>query len=82
MLLLQNSADNLQTWYLSHWAAQYKHFADEAVSAVWHISTYTSILLGLFVFQSVAFLVYGLGTLQASRHLHLRLINAVLGTTL
>ncbi|KAJ7042972.1 multidrug resistance-associated ABC transporter [Mycena alexandri] len=80
--VLQNSAGNLQTWYLGYWSSQYDTKPASEVRVLYHLSVYGSILLLLFLFYACGFLVYTFGILRASETLHQQLIDSVLGTTL
>ncbi|KAF8528037.1 P-loop containing nucleoside triphosphate hydrolase protein, partial [Hysterangium stoloniferum] len=81
-MLVGETANALQSWYLGHWAAQYNDRPPWAVPVGYHLSMYGLILFSISAFWTVSMVIYVIGAIKASRTIHEKLITGVLGTTL
>ncbi|EJD52269.1 P-loop containing nucleoside triphosphate hydrolase protein, partial [Auricularia subglabra TFB-10046 SS5] len=70
----------MQTWFLGYWAQQYDY--GEHVSASKYIAGYSGLVVLSLTLYSVAFMAFVYGSMRASRLIHNRLIDSILGTTL
>ncbi|KAJ2927022.1 hypothetical protein H1R20_g10047, partial [Candolleomyces eurysporus] len=77
-----HSALAFQTWFLGFWASQYTDRPASDVSISYYLSIYGLVLLWAIVVFIVAYTIYTLGSIRASRMLHQKLMRAILGTTL
>ncbi|KAF9455005.1 hypothetical protein P691DRAFT_813919 [Macrolepiota fuliginosa MF-IS2] len=81
-LLTVEFIGTFQTWYLGYWASQYEHHPASEVSVPYYLGTYVGLqALAVTLYMSV-FVIFIFATLRASRYLHRRLVESVLGTTL
>ncbi|KAH7915135.1 hypothetical protein BJ138DRAFT_1170143 [Hygrophoropsis aurantiaca] len=74
--------NNVQTWFLGYWASQYQLQSPSEVSVPYYLTVYSILLLISCVTYSLAYVVYYYGAIIASRTIHQKLVEAVLGTTL
>ncbi|KAI9438180.1 hypothetical protein H4582DRAFT_2111639 [Lactarius indigo] len=81
-LLLFNALLAVQTWFMGYWAEQYEVYPPEQVSIVFYLTVYGLILLVAMFGYTAGSGVYTFGTLRASKSIHQKLIDSVLGTTL
>ncbi|KAI6045165.1 hypothetical protein EDC04DRAFT_2638851 [Pisolithus marmoratus] len=72
----------VQTWFLGYWASQYEHKLPSEVDVKFYLSVYGALLLLGCCLYIPGFILYFRGTLRASRAIHKKLVEAVLGTTL
>ncbi|KAH9053585.1 hypothetical protein EDB87DRAFT_1825596 [Lactarius vividus] len=81
-LLLFNALLAAQTWFMGYWAEQYEVYPPEQVSVAFYLTVYGLILLVAIFSYTIGSGVYTFGTLRASRSIHQKLIESILGTTL
>ncbi|KAJ3564415.1 hypothetical protein NP233_g8309 [Leucocoprinus birnbaumii] len=81
-LLACDLISTFQTWYLGYWASQYETHDPADVSVPHYLGVYVALLFTAVAFYISGFAVYFLGVIRASRLLHQRLVQSVLGTTL
>ncbi|KAJ7041082.1 P-loop containing nucleoside triphosphate hydrolase protein [Mycena alexandri] len=81
-LFLCSFSSNYQTYYLGRWAAQYDTHPASEVSVFHYLGGFGCILLFALVLYCGSYLLYMLGIVRASRTIHRRLMDSVLGTTL
>ncbi|KAK7462805.1 hypothetical protein VKT23_020779 [Stygiomarasmius scandens] len=84
MTLVSEVSQLIQPWFLGHWAEQYELHQDDpsAVNVVYYITIYACILgFSTFAF-SAAFIVFLFGSIRASKIIHKKLVESILGTTL
>ncbi|KAI0291829.1 hypothetical protein BC826DRAFT_1105763 [Russula brevipes] len=81
-LLLCDALLAVQTWFMGYWAEQYDLYPPETISVTFYLTVYGLILLCAMIFYTTGAGVYVFGTLRASRTIHHKLIEAILGTTL
>ncbi|KAF7973519.1 hypothetical protein HWV62_14938 [Athelia sp. TMB] len=74
--------NTVQTWWLGYWASKYSPGSTQTVPAAYYLSVYAGLVLLALVITSIAVLVFMLGSIRASRIIHSKLIQSVLGTTL
>ncbi|KII86381.1 hypothetical protein PLICRDRAFT_56093 [Plicaturopsis crispa FD-325 SS-3] len=74
--------ETTQTWWLGYWSSRYSQMPSSEVSVPFYLSVYGAILLGTVFLYSCTYAVFTYGSLRASRSIHRRLIQSVLGTTL
>ncbi|KIY70079.1 P-loop containing nucleoside triphosphate hydrolase protein [Cylindrobasidium torrendii FP15055 ss-10] len=67
-----------QKWWLGYWAS----ISAEDTNVAYYISIYTLLGIGEFIAFSAAYFVYIRGSIRASKSIHARLVESVLGTTL
>ncbi|KAI6136946.1 hypothetical protein F5141DRAFT_1077700 [Pisolithus sp. B1] len=72
----------VQTWFLGYWASQYEHRLPSEVNVKFYLSVYGALLLLGSCLYIPGYILYYQGTLRASRAIHKKLVEAVLGTTL
>ncbi|KAH7905737.1 P-loop containing nucleoside triphosphate hydrolase protein, partial [Hygrophoropsis aurantiaca] len=72
----------IQTWFLGYWASQYEIQPTSEVKVPFYLSVYALLLASSCVTYSIGYILYIYGTMRASRKIHRRLIQSVLGTTL
>ncbi|KZT29509.1 P-loop containing nucleoside triphosphate hydrolase protein [Neolentinus lepideus HHB14362 ss-1] len=74
-------SNTVQTWFLGYWAQQYQgHTADELF--VSYLTIYVPILVAAITMYCIGYAFYYIGSIRASRDLHKKLIDSILGTTL
>ncbi|KAE9384990.1 P-loop containing nucleoside triphosphate hydrolase protein [Gymnopus androsaceus JB14] len=83
-LVVSETVEILQTWWLGYWASQYEIHQDDPsqVDVVYYLTGYTLILILGVVSFCIGFVIYLFGALRASRSIHKQLVQSVLGTTL
>ncbi|KAF9233710.1 hypothetical protein BU15DRAFT_90237 [Melanogaster broomeanus] len=79
--MISNLANTLQTWFLGYWATQYEDNPPSEVHVSFYLTGYASLLLFGTSMWSLAYYVYYLGTMRASRTVHNKLVVSILGTT-
>ncbi|EJD51853.1 ATP-binding cassette transporter [Auricularia subglabra TFB-10046 SS5] len=73
----------LQTYFLGYWASQYDRVDDpKDVPVPKFLLGYAGLLLTGSIVYSIAYVTFVFGSLRASRSIHNRLVEAILGTTL
>ncbi|KAL4069345.1 P-loop containing nucleoside triphosphate hydrolase protein [Scleroderma citrinum] len=72
----------LQTWFLGYWSSQYDNRPASKVDVKYYLTIYALLLLFGATMYIPGSILYCLGAVRASRAIHRRLIEAVLGTTL
>ncbi|KAH7883936.1 hypothetical protein F5I97DRAFT_2075294 [Phlebopus sp. FC_14] len=72
----------VQTWFLGYWSSQYDIHPPSEVNVKYYLTIYTVLLFSGCAFYSPAFALYFYGAIRASRSIHRKLVDAVLGTTL
>ncbi|THV04763.1 P-loop containing nucleoside triphosphate hydrolase protein [Dendrothele bispora CBS 962.96] len=82
--LVSEVSQLVQPWYLGHWADQYELHRDDpaSVNVVYYISIYACILAFSTFSFSLAAIVFLFGSIRASKTIHKRLVESILGTTL
>ncbi|KZV91533.1 P-loop containing nucleoside triphosphate hydrolase protein [Exidia glandulosa HHB12029] len=84
-LAVSNFVIVMQTWFLGYWAQQYEDAGEghaKDVPAARYVSGYGALVALSLAVYSVAFMVFLIGSMRASRTIHNRLISSILGTTL
>ncbi|KIJ45713.1 hypothetical protein M422DRAFT_227467 [Sphaerobolus stellatus SS14] len=81
-MLLAQTANSFQSWFLGYWAEQYNGQPAESVRVPFYLLMYGLILLAIAVLYSTGMATFALGSVKASRKVHQDLIKGVLGTTL
>ncbi|KAF5356102.1 hypothetical protein D9756_004037 [Leucocoprinus leucothites] len=81
-LLACDLVTTFQTWYLGYWASQYETHDPSDVPVPYYLGIYAALLFIAVAFYMFGFTVYILGVIRASRLLHQKLVQSVLGTTL
>ncbi|KAH7906177.1 ABC transporter type 1, transmembrane domain-containing protein, partial [Hygrophoropsis aurantiaca] len=79
---LTDLVNPIQTWFLGYWASQYEIRPPSEVKVPFYLSVYALLLVFGGIVYSTGYILYIYGTLRASRKIHRRLIQSVLGTTL
>ncbi|KAH7905266.1 P-loop containing nucleoside triphosphate hydrolase protein [Hygrophoropsis aurantiaca] len=79
---LTDLTDAIQTWFLGYWASQYETQPTSEVKVPFYLSVYALLLVSGCAAYSTGYILYIYGSMRASRKIHRRLIQAVLGTTL
>lgn len=72
----------MQTWLMGYWAEQYLLYPSESVNVTFYLAAYALLLLAGAIAYGTGSTVYIFGTVRASRSIHGKLIEAILGTTL
>jgi len=81
-VFLSEFAIAVQTWYLGYWASQYDTHPAAEVVVSYYLTIYGLILLFAVIVYSSSYFLYYYGSLSASRTVHKKLLESVLGTTL
>lgn len=81
-LVLTEILNVTQTWYLGYWASQYETHPAEDVNVSYYMGVYGLLLLAAVCLYSAAYIIYVFGALRASRAIHRKLVEAVIGTTM
>ncbi|KAG2113689.1 ABC transporter type 1, transmembrane domain-containing protein, partial [Suillus clintonianus] len=79
---LTDFANTVQTWFLGYWASQYEHHLPSEVNVKFYLSVYALIMVSGCLMYSSGYYMYYRGSMRASRTIHKKLIQSVLGTTL
>ncbi|KAJ7078086.1 hypothetical protein C8R44DRAFT_992812 [Mycena epipterygia] len=82
LYIVSQIATVLETWYLGYFAAQYEISPPGTVSVSYHLGVYGLLTLVDVVTHSYADIVFAYAVLRASRGIHRKLIESILGTTL
>lgn len=75
-------SNTVQTWFLGYWAQQYQTRPAEEVSVPYYLTIYILMLCAAITMYCVGYAFYYVGSIRASRDIHKRLIDSILGTTL
>ncbi|KAL1740785.1 P-loop containing nucleoside triphosphate hydrolase protein [Schizophyllum fasciatum] len=70
------------TWFLGHWAAQYDTHDPAEVKPLYYLGLYSLIVIAAVVMNCVVYICYTLAALKASRAIHTKLLQSILGSTL
>ncbi|KAF9257847.1 multidrug resistance-associated ABC transporter [Marasmius fiardii PR-910] len=81
-LVVIGTVNVLSMWYLGYWAKQYDLMPPSEVPVSYHLGIYASLLSFSMVCTAIAYIVYALSAVRASRAIHGRLIQSILTTTL
>ncbi|KAG1769620.1 hypothetical protein EDD22DRAFT_868510 [Suillus occidentalis] len=79
---LTDFANTVQTWFLGYWASQYEHHLPSEVNVKFYLSGYALLMLSGCLMYSSGYYMYYRGSMRASRTIHKKLVQSVLGTTL
>ncbi|KAG1889339.1 hypothetical protein F4604DRAFT_1711826 [Suillus subluteus] len=79
---LTDFANTVQTWFLGYWASQYEDHLPSEVNVKFYLFGYALLMLSGCLMYSVGYYMYYRGSMRASRSIHKKLIQSVLGTTL
>ncbi|KAG1757959.1 hypothetical protein EDB19DRAFT_1936472 [Suillus lakei] len=79
---LTDFLNTVQTWFLGYWASQYEHHLPSEVNVKFYLSGYALLMLSGCLMYSVGYYMYYRGSMRASRTIHKKLVQSVLGTTL
>jgi ABC-type multidrug transport system fused ATPase/permease subunit len=79
---LTDFANTVQTWFLGYWASQYEHHLPSEVNVKLYLSGYALLMLSGCLMYTVGYYMYYRGSMRASRTIHKKLVQSVLGTTL
>ncbi|KAJ7664839.1 P-loop containing nucleoside triphosphate hydrolase protein, partial [Mycena rosella] len=82
LYVISQLAEILETWYLGYFASLYETSAPGTISVSYHLGIYGLILLFDIVTRSYANVIFAYAVLRASRGIHRKLIESILGTTL
>ncbi|KAJ7082396.1 P-loop containing nucleoside triphosphate hydrolase protein [Mycena belliarum] len=80
--VLSKLAEIAETWYLGYFASLYETSAPGTVPVSYHMGVYGLIILLDTVTRSYATVMFSYAVLRASRGIHRKLLEAILGTTL
>ncbi|KAH7914592.1 hypothetical protein BJ138DRAFT_1143462 [Hygrophoropsis aurantiaca] len=72
----------MQTWFLGYWAAQYEIHPASEINVPYYLVIYALLLLFATHAYSAGFILYYYGSMRASRNIHQKLVQSILGTTL
>ncbi|KAI0068087.1 hypothetical protein BV25DRAFT_1834393 [Artomyces pyxidatus] len=82
-MVLCDIAMSTQTWFMGYWAEQYDIVDDPSqVHIGFYLTVYVLLLFVGIAVYTIGNAVYVFGSLRASRSIHRKLIQSVLGTTL
>ncbi|KAJ8594877.1 hypothetical protein M405DRAFT_759938 [Rhizopogon salebrosus TDB-379] len=74
--------NTMQTWFLGYWASQYEGHNSYEIDVRFYLSVYALLMLSGCLMYSTGYYMYYWGSMRASRTIHKKLIESVLGTTL
>ncbi|KAL0068688.1 hypothetical protein AAF712_004404 [Marasmius tenuissimus] len=80
--LVAELIDATQTWFLGYWASQYADRNTDEVPVPWYLMIYSSFFVANVVIHAVGIIALIVGAIHASKLMHQRLLQSVLGTTL
>ncbi|KAG2065985.1 P-loop containing nucleoside triphosphate hydrolase protein [Suillus decipiens] len=72
----------VQTWFLGYWASQYEHHLPSEVNVNFYLSGSALLVFITCLMFSVGYYMYYCGSMRASRTIHKKLVQSILGTTL
>ncbi|KAJ7916159.1 multidrug resistance-associated ABC transporter [Mycena leptocephala] len=78
-MLLTSFAVRLETWYLGYWASQYGQ--GEPVSVFKYLGVFSLLVLADLIVDWISYIYFTLGSFHASKVIHTRLLDSVMGTT-
>ncbi|KAI0322566.1 hypothetical protein OF83DRAFT_1161116 [Amylostereum chailletii] len=81
-MLLSETSNAVQAWFLGYWAQQYDLHPASEVHVPFYLLVYSLFILFGIVVYTMGAATYVFGTLEASRSIHHILIKSILGTTL
>ncbi|KAF8256886.1 ABC transporter type 1, transmembrane domain-containing protein [Lactarius quietus] len=81
-ILLCNAFETVQKWFMGYWAERYNVYPPEKVNIAFYLTIYGLIILAMVTSYMAGSGVFVFGALRASRSIHWKLIESVLGTTL
>ncbi|KAL1703735.1 hypothetical protein EV121DRAFT_260520 [Schizophyllum commune] len=70
------------TWFLGHWASQYDTHDPSEVKPLYYLGLYGLIVVAAVVMNCIVYICYTLAALKASRAIHTKLLESILGSTL
>ncbi|KAG1908484.1 uncharacterized protein F5891DRAFT_993333 [Suillus fuscotomentosus] len=79
---LTDFVNTVQTWFLGYWASQYERHPPSEVDVKFYLSGYALLMVSGCLMYSVGYYLYYRGSMRASRTIHKKLVQSVLGTTL
>ncbi|KAG2123601.1 hypothetical protein DEU56DRAFT_829341 [Suillus clintonianus] len=79
---LTDVTNTVQTWFLGYWASQYERQLPSEVNVKFYLSVYALIMASGCLMYSSGYYMYYRGSMRASRTIHKKLVQSVLGTTL
>ncbi|KAH7930564.1 hypothetical protein BV22DRAFT_1124835 [Leucogyrophana mollusca] len=82
LMVLTQLVNSVQTWFLGYWASQYELHPASEVNVQYYLAVYTLLLVLVSFAYSVGYALYYYGSMRASRTIHKKLVESVLGTTL
>ncbi|KAG1749648.1 uncharacterized protein EDB91DRAFT_1334077 [Suillus paluster] len=82
LVALTDLASTVQTWYLGYWASQYEDHLPSEVNVVFYLSGYALLMVAGCLMYGIGYYMYYWGSMRASRTIHKKLVQSVLGTTL
>ncbi|KAI0819311.1 multidrug resistance-associated ABC transporter [Trametes gibbosa] len=82
LMIVTHTFFNGQSWYLGVWAAQYETHAPSEVSVSYYLSIYAALVILTMAIYACAWAFYLFGSMRASRIIHRKLVDSILGTTL
>ncbi|KAF8845471.1 hypothetical protein BDN67DRAFT_993677 [Paxillus ammoniavirescens] len=81
-MMTSEIATIVQTWFLGYWSSQYELRAPSEVDVKYYLTLYGGLLFLPTILYSPGFALWYYGALRASRSIHKKLVDAILGTTL
>ncbi|KAI0052513.1 P-loop containing nucleoside triphosphate hydrolase protein [Auriscalpium vulgare] len=82
-MILYDASNSLQTWWMGYWAEQYDLVSDPSeVNIAYYLAVFCMFSGIAITAYNISDVVYVFGSLRASKSIHRRLMQSVLGTTL
>ncbi|KIJ23254.1 hypothetical protein M422DRAFT_786228 [Sphaerobolus stellatus SS14] len=81
-ILLSDWVEMLKIWFLGYWGSQYETRPASEINVAFYLGVFAALTLFMLIVYCSSYLYYVLAAMHASRSIHNRLINSVLGTTL
>ncbi|KAJ7134490.1 P-loop containing nucleoside triphosphate hydrolase protein [Mycena epipterygia] len=82
LFLFNEATTSFQFWFLGFWSSQYEDRPTSSVAAPFYLGVYAATVILSMVLYIGAYIVYTFGTIRATKIIHDKLIDSVIGTTL
>ncbi|KAI0711031.1 P-loop containing nucleoside triphosphate hydrolase protein [Cerioporus squamosus] len=81
-LLLSQTFNVSQSYWIGYWAQQYQDHEISSVSVSYYLAVYLGLICSDFVFHWSSFVIYLSGVIRASQKIHKSLVNSIFHATL
>lgn len=70
------------TWFLGYWASQYDTHDPSEVNPLFYLGLYSLVVIAAILMNCLVYICYTVAALKASRAIHVKLLESILGSTL